>query len=72
MPISMARNFPCLRKRKAPSIGIKTFELCEASSGYVYDLEVYIGAHPTNSEHNTVLIVDMLCNKMEWTLRLNG
>jgi hypothetical protein len=24
-------------------------ELCEAKSGYVYNLVVYTGAHPTNS-----------------------
>jgi hypothetical protein len=32
-------------------------ELCEAKSSYVYNLEVYTGAHPTNSEHNTAFSV---------------
>lgn len=42
------------------------FELCEAKSGYVYNLEVYTGAHPTNSEHNTAFSVfDGLCDKIK-------
>jgi len=44
----------------------KVFELCEAKSGFVYSLEVYTGAHPTNSEHNTaVSVVDRLCDKIK-------
>ena len=54
-------------KGKPHKYGIKIFELCEARSGYVYDLEVYTGAHPTNSEHNTALsVVDRLCDKIKW------
>jgi hypothetical protein len=42
------------------------FELCEAKSGYVYNLDVYTGAHPTNMEHNTAFsVVDMLCDKIK-------
>jgi hypothetical protein len=42
------------------------FEICKAKSGHVYSLEVYTGAHPTNSEHNmAVSIVDRLCNKIK-------
>jgi hypothetical protein len=36
-------------KGKSHKYGIKMFELCEAKSGYVYNLNVYTGAHPTNS-----------------------
>jgi len=36
------------------------FELCEAKSGYVYNLDVYTGAHSTNLEHNTFIVVDRL------------
>jgi hypothetical protein len=40
------------------------FELCEAKSSYVYNLDVYTGAHPINSEHNTAFsVVDTLCDK---------
>ena len=42
------------------------FELCEAKSGYIYNLDVYIGAHPINSEHNTAFsVVDRLCDKIK-------
>jgi len=42
------------------------FELCEAKSGYIYNLDVYTGAHPTNSEHNTASSVsDRLCDKIK-------
>ena len=52
---------------KVPQIGLKMFELCEAKIGYVYDMEVYTGAHPTNSEHNMVFtVVDRLCDKIKW------
>ena len=51
-------------KGKPHKYGIKIFELCEAKSGYVYNLDVYTGAHPTNSEHNTAFsVVDRLCDK---------
>jgi len=53
-------------KGKPHKYGIKLFELCEAKSGYVYNMDVYTGAHPTNSEHNTVFsVVDRLCNKIK-------
>jgi hypothetical protein len=42
------------------------FELYEVKSGYVYNLEVYTGAHPTNSEHNMAFsVVDTLCDKIK-------
>jgi hypothetical protein len=42
------------------------FELCEAKCGYVYNLEVYSGTHPTNSEHITaVSVVGRLCDKIK-------
>ena len=42
------------------------FELCEAQSGYVYNLDEYTGGHPTNSEHNTVFsVVERLCDKIK-------
>jgi len=42
------------------------FELREAKSGYIYNLDVYTGAHPTNPEHNTAFsVVDRLCDKIK-------
>jgi len=39
------------------------FELCKAKGNYVYNLEIYIGAYPTNSEHNMAFsVVDRLCD----------
>jgi hypothetical protein len=53
-------------KGKPHKYGLKIFELSEAKSGYVYDLEVYTGAHPTNSEHNSAFsVVDRLCSKIK-------
>jgi len=53
-------------KGKPHKYGIKIFELCEAKNGYVYNLDVYTGAHPTNSEHNTAFsVVDRLCDKIK-------
>ena len=53
-------------KGKPHKYGIKMFELCGSKSGYVYNLEVYTGAHPTKSEHNTVFsVVDKLCDKIK-------
>ena len=38
------------------------FEICEAKISYIYNLEVYAGPHPTNTEHNTAFsVVDRLC-----------
>jgi len=45
---------------------MKMFELCEAKSCYIYNLDVYTGAHPSNSEHNTAFsVVDRLCDKIK-------
>src|SRR5215510_3415071 len=64
IPISRAYILSCLYHRKAPQILDKMYELCEAKSGYVYNLEVCTVAHPTNSEHNTAFRdVDRLCSK---------
>ena len=53
-------------KGKPHTYGIKMFELCEAESGYVYNLDIYTGAHPTNSEHNMAFsVVDRLCDKIK-------
>jgi len=53
-------------KGKPHIYGIKIFEFCEAKSGYVYNLEVYSGTHPTNSEHiMAVSVVDRLCHKIK-------
>ena len=53
-------------KGKPHKYGIKMFECCEAKSGYIYNLEVYNAAHPTNSENNTVFsAVDRLCDKIK-------
>jgi hypothetical protein len=53
-------------KGKPHKYGIKMFELCEAKSGYIYNLDVYTGARPTNSEHNTVFsVVNRLCDKIK-------
>jgi hypothetical protein len=42
------------------------FKLCEAKSSCVYNLEVYTGAHPTSSEHNTAFsVIDRLCDKIK-------
>ena len=60
------RMFFCVCIKGEPhKYGIKMFELCEAKSGYMYNLEIYNGAHPTNSENNTVFsVVDRLCDKI--------
>jgi hypothetical protein len=50
----------------------KMYELCDAKSGYIYNLEVCTVAYPTNPEHNTVLsVVDRLCDKREGSLRMH-
>ena len=66
MPISRLYILSCLYQRKAPQIWNKNVWTLWAKSGYVYSLEVYTGAHPTNSEHNTAFSVfDGLCDKMK-------
>jgi hypothetical protein len=65
-PFSGRIFFHVYIKGKPHKYGIKIFELCQAKSGYVYNLDVYTGAHPTNSEHNTALsVVDRLCDKIK-------
>jgi len=70
------RIFFCVHiKGKRNKYGTKMFELCEAQSGYIYNLDVYTGAHPTNPEHNTKFsVVDRLCDKIkgEWPLCVHG
>jgi hypothetical protein len=66
MPISRPYILSCLYQRKAPQIWNKNVRTCEAKSGYVYNLEEYTGAHPTNSEHNMAFsVVDRLCDKIK-------
>jgi hypothetical protein len=49
------------------------YELCDAKSGYVYNLEVCTVAHPTNPKHNTAFsVVERLCDKREGSLRVHG
>jgi len=53
-------------KGKPHKYGIKMFELCKAKSSYIYNLDIYTGAHPTNSEHKTAFsVVDRLCDKIK-------
>ena len=55
-------------KGKPHKYGIRMFECCEAKSGYVYNLEIYGGAQPTNSENNTAFsVADRLCDKIKGT-----
>ena len=54
-------------KGKPHKHGIKMFELCEAKSCYIYNLDVCTGAHTTNPEHNMAFsVVDRLCDKIKW------
>jgi len=65
-PFQGCISFHVYIKGKPHKYGIKMFECCEAKSGYVYNLEVYNGAYPTNSENNTVFsVVDRLCDKIK-------
>ena len=53
-------------KGKPHKYGIKMFELYEAKSGYIYNLDVYTGTHPTDTEHNMAFsVVDRLCDKIK-------
>jgi hypothetical protein len=52
------RIFFCVYNKEKPhKYWIKMYELGQAKSGYVYNLDVCTVAHPTNSEHNTAFIV---------------
>jgi hypothetical protein len=60
-------------KGKPHKYGIKMYELYQAKSGYVYNLEVCTVAHPINSENNTAFsVVDRLCDKREGSLCVHG
>jgi len=49
------------------------YELCDAKSGYVYNLEVCTVTHPTNPEHNKALsFFDRLCDEREGSLCVYG
>jgi hypothetical protein len=53
-------------KGKPHKYGIKMLELCEAKSGYVWNLKVYTRAHPTKSERNTAFsVIGRLCDKIK-------
>ena len=46
-------------KGKLHKYGIKIYELCEAKSGYIFNVEVYTGSNPieednSNSTFNTI------------------
>ena len=45
--------FRVYMKGKPHKYGIKIYELCEAKSGFVSNMEVYAGAIPTDKDHNT-------------------
>jgi hypothetical protein len=56
-------------KGKPHKHGIKIYQLCEAKSGFVCNMEVYGGAHQTDEEHNTSFnAVSRLCDpiKNKW------
>jgi hypothetical protein len=60
-------------KGKPHKYWIKMYELFQAKTGYVYNLEVGTVAYPTNSEHNTAFsVVDRLCDKREGSLCVHG
>jgi hypothetical protein len=46
-------HFRVYMKEKPHKYRIKIFELCEAKSGYVCNLEVYAGTHATEPDHNS-------------------
>jgi hypothetical protein len=49
------------------------YELRQAKSGYIYNLEVCTVAHPTNTEHNREFsVVDRLCDVREESLCVHG
>jgi hypothetical protein len=49
------RVFFCVyMKRKTHKYRIKTFQLCQTKSGYIYNTEIYAGTHPTDTQHNTI------------------
>jgi hypothetical protein len=51
---------------KPRKYGIKMFELCEAKGSHICNLEVYTGAHATNSEHHMAFsVVDRLWDKIK-------
>jgi hypothetical protein len=66
MPISRVFFFHVYIKGKTHKYGIKMNECFEAKSGYVYNLELYNGAHPTYSANDMAFsVVDRLCDKVK-------
>jgi hypothetical protein len=56
-------------KGKPHKYGIKIYQLCEAKSGFVSNIEVYAGAHQTEEEYSTSFnAVNRLCDpiKNKW------
>jgi hypothetical protein len=52
-------------KGKPHKYGIKIYQLCEAKSGFVCNMEVYDGAHQTDKEYNTSFnVVNRLCDPL--------
>jgi hypothetical protein len=69
-PFRCRRFFRVYIKGKPHKYWIKMYELYQAKSSYICNLEICTVAHPTNSEHNTAFsVVDRLCDKREGSLR---
>lgn len=59
-------SFRVYMKGKPQKYCLKIFELCEARSGYVSNLEVYVGSHSLDAQHNSALnVVDRLCEEIQ-------
>ncbi|UYV69929.1 MEGF8 [Cordylochernes scorpioides] len=51
-------------KGKPHKYGIKIFQICEAVSGYAYNLDIYTGKDPEQPEHNSIPnLVDRLAKR---------
>lgn len=58
--------FRVYMKGKPHKYGMKIFELCEANSGYVCNMEVYTGAHEDDEAYNSSFnVVDRLCEPIK-------
>jgi hypothetical protein len=56
-------------KGKPHKYGSKIYQLCEAKSGFVCNMEVYAGTHQTDEEYNTSFsVINRLCDpiKNKW------
>lgn len=58
--------FRVYMKGKPHKYGMKIYELCEAQSGFVFNLEIYTGAHETDATYNSPFnVVDRLCQPLK-------